>query len=187
MFSAAVERALRVALEAHAGQLRKSPEPVPYATHCVHVALILARAGADEITLQAGLLHDVLEDCEGWTRARLESEFGAEVAGIVAELSEDKTKSWEERKRHQVEVVPALSPRARLVKAADKLHNLRTLAADLAAAPDPAAIWKRFNGGRERTLARSAELVAALEPRVPGELSRALREALRELETLARR
>ena len=75
MFSAAVERALRVALEAHAGQLRKSPEPVPYATHCVHVALILARAGADEITLQAGLLHDVLEDCEGWTRARLESEL----------------------------------------------------------------------------------------------------------------
>ena len=186
MFSPAVERALRAAVAAHEGQLRKGLEPVPYVTHSFHVALILARAGLDEVVLQAALLHDVVEDCEGWTPARVEREFGADVARIVAELTEDKSHSWSERKQAGIERVATMSAPALAIKAADKLHNLATLAADLRAAPDPSLVWKRFTGGRERTLEMSTRLVAELEARVQPELGRGLREALRELLALSR-
>jgi (p)ppGpp synthase/HD superfamily hydrolase len=186
MFSALAERALRAAVAAHEGQLRKGLEPVPYVTHSIHVALILARAGLDEVVIASGLLHDVVEDCEGWTIARVEQEFGADVARIVAELTEDKTRSWTERKQGGIDSIASMSAAALSVKAADKLHNLATLAADLRAAADPEQVWKRFSGGRVRTLEMSARLVAELEPRVQPELGRGLREALRELQALAR-
>ena len=186
MFSPAVERALRAAAAAHEGQLRKSLEPVPYVTHSFHVALILARAGMDEVVLQAALLHDVVEDCADWSLARVEREFGPDVRRIVAELTEDKSRPWQERKQDGIERVATMSAPALAIKAADKLHNLATLAADLRAAPDRNEVWKRFRGGRERTLELSARLVAELEPRVQPELARALREALRELQALAR-
>ncbi len=186
MFSPAVERALRAAVSAHEGQLRKGLEPVPYVTHSFHVALILARAGLDEVVLQAALLHDVVEDCEGWSLARVEREFGPDVRQIVAELTEDKTQTWHERKQGGIEKIASMSAPAISIKAADKLHNLATLAADLRAAADPELVWQRFHGGRERTLEMSTRLVAELEPRVQPELARSLREALRELQTLAR-
>ena len=186
MFSPALELALRTAIAAHEGQLRKGLEPVPYVTHSFHVALILARAGMDEVVIQAGLLHDVVEDCEGWTIELVAQKFGPDVARIVAELTEDKTKDWDERKQGQIDSIESMSAPALSIKAADKLHNLATLAAELRAAPDPALVWKRFHGGRERTLAMSTRLVAALEPRVHPDLARSLREALRELQTVAR-
>ncbi len=73
MFSPDVERALRMAQEAHSGQKRKGDGSVPYIVHPIHAALILARAGADEITILAGVLHDVVEDCEEWTLERVAS------------------------------------------------------------------------------------------------------------------
>jgi len=186
MFSALVEQALRSAIAAHEGQSRKGLEPVPYVTHSFHVALILARAGLDEVVIAAGLLHDVVEDCAGWTIARVEREFGAEVARIVAELTEDKTQGWTERKQGGIDRVASMSAPALSVKAADKLHNLATLVADLRASRDPEQVWKRYSGGKQRTLEMSARLVAELEPRLQPELARALREALRELQALAR-
>ena len=73
------------------------------------------------------------------------------------------------------------------MKAADKLHNLQCLLADLRSTDDPARVWKQFKGGRERTLRMSVSLVAALEPRVDQRLSRALRATLLELTELAQR
>jgi (p)ppGpp synthase/HD superfamily hydrolase len=181
MFSAEVERALRASLRAHEGQVRKHDDPVPYVTHPFHVALILARLGEDDVVLQAALLHDVVEDCPGWSFERIEHEFGPEVRAVVAELTEDKTRSWEERKRAAIDHVMRMSPRALAVKAADKLHNLRTLQDDLERTERPELVWSRFKGGRDRTLAMSAELVEALEPRVGSRLARALREALSQL------
>jgi len=186
MFSPAVERALRTAIAAHEGQVRKGLERVPYVTHSFHVALILARAGLDEVVIQAGLLHDVVEDCEGWSLERVEAEFGSDVRRIVAELTEDKRLSWDVRKQDGIRRIASMSSSALSIKAADKLHNLATLAAELRAAPDPQQVWERFTGGRVRTLEMSARLVDELEPRVQPELGRGLREALRELQSLAR-
>jgi (p)ppGpp synthase/HD superfamily hydrolase len=179
MFSPAVERALAVALEAHAGQLRKSAAQVPYAVHPLHVAILLARWGQEDDVVVAGLLHDVVEDCDTWTLARVEAEFGREVARIVGELTEDKSRAWEERKRAAVEHVPRMSPQAATVKAADKLHNLHTLALELRQAAAPDEVWSRFRRGRDPTLAMSAELVEAICTRVEPRVCRALRAALK--------
>jgi len=187
MYSADVERALRAALAAHEGQVRKGLEPAPYVTHPMQIALLLARLGFDDTLIQAGLLHDVVEDCDGWTLARVEQEFGPEVRSIVAELTEDKSKSWEARKRWAVEHTVHMSPAALTVKAADKLHNLQSLVQELRSASDPATVWTKFKGGKERTLAMSSALVEALVPRVDERLGRALRMTMRELELLAAR
>jgi (p)ppGpp synthase/HD superfamily hydrolase len=187
MFSAGVERAIHVSLAAHAGQTRKGAADTPYVVHPIHVALLLARHGADEETVQAGLLHDVVEDCPGWPMTRIEREFGPRVAAIVADLTEDKSKSWEERKRWAVEHVAHMSPEAAAVKAADKLHNLSSLLAELRAAPDHAQVWAKFKGGRDRTLQMSAELVDALRGRAPRALAAELDATLVALREVSAR
>ena len=177
MFSHGVERALTVALDAHSGQTRKGSD-VPYVVHPVHVAVLLARLGASDDVIQAGILHDVVEDCDDWTSERIADAFGDRVAGIVAEVTEDKTGTWTERKEFAIAHVPHLSPEALLVKACDKLHNLESLARALSDADDPASVWGRFTGGRERTIDMSTRLVAALERRVVPELAGRLRAVL---------
>lgn len=179
MFSHAIERALAVAISAHAGQSRKCAAPVPYVVHPLHVALILARWGQDDDVIVAGLLHDVVEDSPTWTSEHIEREFGRHVAHLVAELTEDKSKPWEERKRAQIDHVPHMSPQAATVKAADKLHNLQSLAAELRQCASPDDVWAQFRRGREKTLAMSNELVEALTTRVEPKVAKALRNALR--------
>lgn len=181
MFSADVERAIRTAIEAHDGQVRKGTERVPYATHPVHVALMLVRLGANTVAVQAGLLHDVVEDCDDWTYERIAEEFGEPVAEVVAELTEDKSMSWAERKQDAIDHAPDLSEEAILVKACDKLHNLRSLARDLEAAEDVEMVWRHFRGGKERTLETARDLIEALSPRVPDGLEADLRDALARL------
>lgn len=185
MFSARIENALRSAHAAHSGQSRKGLSDVPYVTHVVHVGLILSQLGYDEAVISAGILHDIVEDCEGWTIERVTREFGPDVSAIVAELTEDKAKSWDERKEDGVRRVRGMSPPAVAVKAADKLHNLRCLVADLNAAHERDHVWSKFKGGRARTLEMSARLVAELEARADPRLARALRSALDELTVLA--
>ena len=184
MFSSAVEQALCAALEAHAGQVRRGSD-VPYAVHPLHAALIVARWGFDDETIQAALLHDVVEDNPAWTAERVRREFGEDVASIVLELTEDKSRSWEERKEHAIAAIPALSPRACAVKAADKLHNLSTLARALHGAPDAGQVWARFKGGRERTLQKDRRLVAALSERLGGAPAGELLKALQAVEEAA--
>jgi len=83
--------------------------------------------------------------------------------------------------RWALEHVPAMMPEARSVKAADKLHNLSCLLADLRNGDDVTVIWKRFRGGRERTLEMSGALVEALAPLVDSRLGRALVGVMEEL------
>jgi (p)ppGpp synthase/HD superfamily hydrolase len=184
-YSSEVERALLVCLEAHYGQFRKGGESVPYSVHPIHMALILARAGVRDALVEAALLHDVVEDCAGWTLERLRVEFGEEVARIVGELTEDKSKSWTERKQWALEHIERMSDDGVVVKAADKLHNLESLALQLKSAPDTAQVWKQFRGGRERTLEMDRKLVMTLQGRVPMPLANQLGEAFERVERLA--
>ncbi|KAM6058507.1 guanosine-3',5'-bis(diphosphate) 3'-pyrophosphohydrolase MESH1 [Chlamydotis macqueenii] len=112
----------------HKGQRRKDPEGTPFINHPIGVARILAReAGVtDIVVLQAALLHDAVEDTDA-TLPEIEERFGAEVRRVVEELTDDKALPGAERKRLQVERAAGSSPRAKLVKLADKLHNLRDL------------------------------------------------------------
>ena len=78
-------------------------------------------------TLCAALLHDTVEDTDT-TQAELEAKFGTEIASIVAEVTDDKSLPKAERKRAQIEHAAHISKKAKLVKLADKICNLRDVA-----------------------------------------------------------
>ena len=124
-------KALTFAANKHRNQFRKGSKPIPYINHPIAVADLIVRTGKihDEATLAAALLHDTVEDTET-TFEELETEFGHEISKLVAELTDDKKLSKEERKRLQIEHAPSLSPRARIVKLADKICNLRDVVQD---------------------------------------------------------
>lgn len=124
-------RAVTFAAEKHKSQLRKNAEATPYINHPLAVAELLAREGhVDDISvLVAAVLHDTLEDTKT-TREELERLFGAEVDGVVAEVTDDKSLLKEERKRRQIDHATGLSKRAKLVKLADKICNVRDVADD---------------------------------------------------------
>nr|CAD7428638.1 unnamed protein product [Timema monikensis] len=112
----------------HKIQRRKDPEKTPYINHPVGVAYILTdEAGVTNIdVLQAALLHDTVEDTDT-TFTEIEEIFGSKVRKLVEEVTDDKTKTKEERKSLQVVHARTSSPGAKLIKLADKLYNLRDL------------------------------------------------------------
>ncbi|CAM1312775.1 HDDC3 (predicted) [Pycnogonum litorale] len=121
-------RCINFAAIKHKNQRRKDPENTPYINHPIGVANILVEEGGidDLATLQAAILHDTVEDTDT-TLVEIEREFGSEIKCIVAELTDDKLLAKEERKRQQIARAPQCSYKAKLVKLADKLYNLRDL------------------------------------------------------------
>ena len=147
--------ALRFALDAHGAQTRKGSD-VLYASHLLEVTGLVLEHGGDIDQAVAGLLHDVLEDCEDVDAAVLQTRFGADVARIVrvcSDLLDGDTATaksgWLLRKRHYIGKLHEADQRARLVAACDKLHNLRCLIADLR--HDGLATLERFNGTPPQT------------------------------------
>jgi GTP diphosphokinase / guanosine-3',5'-bis(diphosphate) 3'-diphosphatase len=121
--------AVAFAAEKHRDQRRKDRHSSPYINHPIALAHVLAfdASVADEVVLIAAVLHDTIEDT-GATADELAARFGAEVAQIVREVTDDKSLSPERRKQLQIEHAPQLSRRARMVKLADKICNLRDVA-----------------------------------------------------------
>ncbi len=124
-----IVRALAFCARMHAAQRRKGERAEPYINHLAEVALLLAEStdGGDPTLVAAGLLHDTIEDT-ATTRSDLERIFGAEIASIVAEVTDDKRLPKARRKQLQVETAAARSPRAKMIKIADKTSNLRSIA-----------------------------------------------------------
>lgn len=123
-----ITRALDFAARKHVDHRRKGLAAEPYINHLAEVALLLAEAtgGKDTELVIAGLLHDCIED-QGVTFGELTELFGADVAGLVVEVTDDKTLEKAERKRLQVAHAPHQSQRAKLLKIADKTSNLRSM------------------------------------------------------------
>jgi GTP diphosphokinase / guanosine-3',5'-bis(diphosphate) 3'-diphosphatase len=123
--------ALAFAADKHRTQRRKDPEASPYINHPIALARVLSIEGRvrDPKVLAAAILHDTLEDTKT-TYEELLERFGPAIAGIVREVTDDKTLAAPERKRLQIEHAGELSSRARLVKLADKTANLRDLIAN---------------------------------------------------------
>ena len=117
--------AMYFAAEQHRDHRRKGQTAAPYINHPILVATQLARAGfgADEELLMAALLHDVIEDTET-TRAELAQKFGETVAGVVMEVSDDKSLPEQERKLVAVSTIAAKSRRAQLLKLSDLIANI---------------------------------------------------------------
>jgi (p)ppGpp synthase/HD superfamily hydrolase len=152
-FSARYDAALALAARAHRDQLRKGTD-LPYIAHPVHVSVILIRHGFGEDLAIAGLLHDVVEDTD-MSLALIAAEFGDDLARLVEAVSETKAANdaelpWEQRKAEKLAHLQSAGPDVAALKAADAIHNLRSISADLRSAGP--AVWERFKRGPEPTL-----------------------------------
>ncbi len=173
--------ALAYAVNLHAGQRRKV-SGVPYAAHLLGVAATVLEHGANEVEAIAALLHDAVEDQGGLaTRAAIAGRFGEEVARMVDGCSDCHTTPkplWRERKERHVTQLRQASASIRLIVAADKLHNARSLLAEYHRLGD--AVWQHFHGGRAGTLWYYRAMVDALrnvdQRPIVEELARAVAE-----------
>ncbi len=151
-----LKSALDAAAVWHKNQYRKYPVVlVPYMSHVAGVAATLARHGFAEEVVAAGALHDVIEDC-GVTHAELVKRFGERVADLVRDVSEqDKSLSWEDRKRLYLEHFSQKPWEAQAITLADKIDNFESIVVCALTHGDP---WKMFKRGRDVQIARFEEL-----------------------------
>ena len=140
-----VKKAAAFAERAHRGAVRKGTA-IPYITHPLEAAVIVASITEDQELIAAALLHDVMEDA-GVSREKLKAEFGSRVADLVASETEDKTKSWKERKSDTLEHLKSASREEKIVVLGDKLSNVRCTARDYFLFGEK--IWDRFNEKRK--------------------------------------
>lgn len=147
------DRALALASELHRNQVRKGTG-IPYVTHLLAVAALVAEYGGEEDQVIAALLHDAVEDQGGEAMARrILDEFGPAVHRIVMACSDSvvadptKKEDWWVRKRRYLGHLGMQGPDVKLVSAADKLHNARSIALDLRVIGP--GIWSRFRTGQD--------------------------------------
>jgi guanosine-3',5'-bis(diphosphate) 3'-pyrophosphohydrolase len=119
-------KALQFAARKHETQRRKDVAASPYISHPIEVANLLAEVGevTDVEALVAAILHDTIEDT-GTTREELAQHFGPDVRHLVEELTDDKQLGKEVRKQLQIKHASGLSARAKVIKLADKICNIR--------------------------------------------------------------
>jgi len=179
-------RAFLFAAEKHAGQARKA-STIPYIAHLMGVASLVLEFGGDEDLAIAALLHDVVEDCGGIPMLKeVRRRFGSRVAKIVDGCTDSNTKPkppWRERKENYLKHLKKADVGTRLVSAADKLNNVRSILSDHREVGE--AIWDRFNGGRDGTLWYYRALLEEFLRRKPNRLTKELEIAIRELESRA--
>lgn len=153
-----LDRALLFAANCHEGQVRKGTSR-PYIVHPIETMEILSEMKADISLLIAGLLHDTLEDTSA-TEEEIVQYFGMEVGFLVASHSEDKSKSWEERKKTAIQKARDGSMRLKMLVMADKVSNLRSLYRDKKQIGEK--IWERFNAPKEKQAWYYSEMKKAL-------------------------
>jgi hypothetical protein len=153
LLTARFQDALGYAAGLHAEQTRKGTK-VPYVSHLLAVSALVLEAGGDEDEAIAALLHDAIEDQGGdRTREAIRQRFGERVTRIVDGCTDTDLipkPPWRERKEQYVAHVRHAPPDVRRVSVADKLHNARTILADLRR--EGPSTFDRFKGGRDGTL-----------------------------------
>jgi (p)ppGpp synthase/HD superfamily hydrolase len=179
-------RAFQFAAEKHARQARKA-STIPYIAHLMGVTSLVLEAGGDEDMAIAALLHDVVEDCGGAPMLKeVRRRFGKRVAHIVEGCTDSDTDPkppWRERKENYLQHLKTADAETRLVSAADKLNNVRSILTDHRGIGE--SVWARFNGGRDGTLWYYRALRDEFLRRKSNRLTRDFDLAVRELESLA--
>jgi GTP pyrophosphokinase len=187
-----LQRAFAFASQIHATQVRKGTT-VPYLAHVMSVAALVLEHGGREDAAIAGLLHDAVEDSAdgAGTETAIRLDFGDHVADIVLGCSDaigvagQAKQPWRERKTAYLRRLAAeQGPDVLLVSACDKLHNARTILADLRVIGP--ALWDRFN---EKDPAAQVwyyqSLADSYAGRVPASLHDELTRVLAEIRSLA--
>ena len=167
-----IEGALKFAIEIHEvdQQQKRKGKDIPYIVHPLIVGLILARVGASENVVAAGILHDTIEDSipdKKVLQDMLAKKFGKDVADIVASVTEPKKDlPWVERKKEAIERIKTFSHDSLLVKSADVISNASEIIADYE--KDGEKIFARFNAPKEKMLRHHLETITAIRDRWEG-------------------
>ncbi len=161
-YSERLDAAIALATDAFRYKVRKG-SGIPYITHLVQVMVFVAEHGGDEDQMIAAVLHDYLEDIESATGQEVEKRFGPRVRRFVEALSDATTHPkppWKERKLAYLEELRTEPPEVKLISAADKLHNARSIRRDLSNLG--MAVFDRFSASREQTLWYYESVVVSL-------------------------
>ncbi len=175
IYTQKIKDAIRLAVETHEinqKQKRKGGDTVPYITHPLTVGLILARAGASEDVIIAGILHDTIEDSikeKKVTREMLAEQFGETVAALVESVTEmSKGLPWEERKGEALKHIETFSHESILLKSADVINNLTELQDSYKREGEK--LWEHFKTPepkKENILKNAYKVISALQRRWP--------------------
>lgn len=136
-----MEKAIAFATRAHEGQFRKGTTR-PYIVHPLEVGDIVASMTEDREVISAAILHDTIEDCEGITEEVICREFTERVAYLVVQESEDKSKTWMERKGATITHLREAPKEVQMIGLADKLSNMRDIDRDYPQYGEE--LWQRF-------------------------------------------
>ena len=154
-----LNKAIIYAVEKHAGQLRKGTQ-IPYIVHPVEVLALLNEMRADMTVIIAGVLHDTVEDTSA-TIDDIIREFGEDVAELVGNHTEDKSKTWFQRKSQGLRELAEGSFDLKCLVLADKLSNVRNMYRDYMIEGDE--YWDRFNAPFEKQAWYYNSAVKAME------------------------
>ncbi len=156
--SMTIQKAIIFATLKHEGQKRKGTD-IPYIVHPMEVMQILTDLQCSENVIIAGILHDTLEDTNT-TPEEIEKLFGPDILAIVKTESEDKTKTWKERKTATIEDLQHAEPETKIVCFADKFSNIKSMYRDKL--DIGAELWKRFNADKDSIKWYYSSIAAAL-------------------------
>lgn len=158
-----IHKAIEFATVCHVNQVRKGTG-IPYILHCLEAGTIAANLTNDGETIQedvvaAAILHDTIEDAFV-SYATLKEVFNENIANLVQSQSEDKSKSWLERKTATIDFLKENHTwEVEVATLADKLSNMRSIARDFERQKE--ALWDKFNAGKESQHWYYASIAAA--------------------------
>jgi (p)ppGpp synthase/HD superfamily hydrolase len=183
--SSRFEEALVFAAQLHAKQVRKGTS-IPYISHLLAVASLVLEYGGNEDEAIAALLHDAIEDQGGvFAREEIRRRFGNTVVDIVDGCTDAEVipkPPWRERKETYIAHVRHAPASVRLVSAADKLHNARSILADYRILGEE--LWNRFSSGKQGTLWYYHSLVEAYRAAGTSPLVEELARTVAEIDAL---
>jgi (p)ppGpp synthase/HD superfamily hydrolase len=181
-YPALIIRALELAAQWHEGQWRKHPtEQIPYIAHPAGVGMLLERAGFGEEVVAAGILHDVIEDCDV-TPEELSQAMNARIAELVLFVTEPpKVRSWRERKDAYLEQLRHAPVEALAIACADHIYNLHSL---LQSAKMSENVWSLFKAAREEKIKYEEAVLATVTARLQNPLVDELRQVVEQVRAL---
>lgn len=118
--------AIALASRLHRNHFRHGDDQTPYVSHLFSTAIMLSHIGLDEDTIIAGLMHDSIEDLPNYYYEDLLADCGEEVARLVAQVSEDHTLPYQEKKLKYLDQIRNGNHQVLAISLADKIHNAST-------------------------------------------------------------
>ncbi len=171
-----LQKAIIFATLKHKSQTRKGTD-IPYIVHPMEVMQILTAMGMNEKTIIAGILHDTLEDT-GTKPEEIKELFGEDVLCLVQSESEDKSKTWKERKQRTIDEIKTSSLEVCAVCLADKLSNVRSIYRDRCEIGEK--IWERFNASKKESEWYYTSIAESIGKATEGKASDAFNKYLEE-------